>query len=270
MSTAQKIIKYLAIAFAFSIIFSIISSILFSFSLLTDFYDSDDEDKISSELKTERIRGNILGLDIDTGGVEVNILQGNELKIETNNKYIKKSVRNNVLHITEKKHNFFKNKNLGKLNIYVPSDYNFRSVDIDSGAGVINIDYLSADKLDFDFGAGKVDIKYINVLDEASIDTGAGKLSIKDGIINDLDLDVGVGESAITAKLTGDSDISSGVGKLTINVLGSSNDYKVLVDKGIGSFKIDGSDVSDDTVFGNGYNKIDVDSGVGSVSINFR
>jgi len=108
------------------------------------------------------------------------------------------------------------------------------------------------------------------VLDEASIDTGAGKLSIKDGIINDLDLDVGVGESAITAKLTGDSDISSGVGKLTINVLGSSNDYKVLVDKGIGSFKIDGSDVSDDTVFGNGYNKIDVDSGVGSVSINFR
>lgn len=269
MSTAQKIIKYLAIAFAFSIIFSIVSSILFSFSLLTDLYDNDDE-KVIRELKEERIRGNILGLDIDTGGVEVNIKQGNEFKIETNSKYIKKNIRNNILYITEKKHNFFRKKDFGKLNIYIPSTQSFNTVDIDSGAGIITIDYLKAEELDFDFGAGKVDIRYINVSKEASIDTGAGKLSIDDGIINNLDLDLGVGESNITAKIIGDSDISSGVGKVVVNILGVSSDYKLLVDKGIGSFKIDGSDVSDDTVYGNGRNKIDIDSGVGSVVINFK
>ena len=78
---------------------------------------------------------------------------------------------------------------------------------------------------------------------------------------------MGVGELDLSAKLSGNSDIDAGVGRLNLNLIG--NDYKIKVDKGIGSASINGNDIKDDTYYGEGSNIIDIDGGVGSIDISY-
>ena len=54
-----------------------------------------------------------------------------------------------------------------------------------------------------------------------------------------------------------------------INLLGNSNDYQIDVDKGIGEFTIDNVSVHDEDIYGSGINGLDVDGGLGKVTIKF-
>ena len=71
------------------------------------------------------------------------------------------------------------------------------------------------------------------------------------------------------SKLTGKNEINAGVGSLNINLQGEKESYKIQVDKGLGSIKIDGKEISDEEVFGDGENYIEVDGGVGNIKIDF-
>lgn len=81
---------------------------------------------------------------------------------------------------------------------------------------------------------------------------------------------MGVGKFSLDAKVLGNSDIEQGVGSMDLNLIGTSDDYQIYVDKGLGSVNIDGKNVKDDENFGNGINKIDIDGGVGSINIDFK
>ena len=94
-------------------------------------------------------------------------------------------------------------------------------------------------------------------------------MSIKESNINDLDLDMGVGEVNLTSNLTGQNQINAGVGKLNINLQGEKESYKIQADKGIGSIKIDGNEISNGETLGNGENYIEIDGGIGNIDINF-
>ena len=48
------------------------------------------------------------------------------------------------------------------------------------------------------------------------------------------------------------------------------NDYNISLDKGIGSATLAGNSMDDNTQYGTGSNKIDIDGGVGSISIDFK
>ncbi len=42
------------------------------------------------------------------------------------------------------------------------------------------------------------------------------------------------------------------------------------VDKGIGTIKIDGREIANQVIYGDGQNYIEVDGGIGSININFE
>ena len=266
MSQAQKIIKYIAIAFAVFLIFSIASGIMYGLVSFVSIFDTND--KSLENLEELKITNNILVLDVEVGSANVVIKQGDALKVETNNKNISIKENNNSLLITEKKHNWFNKSNDSELIIYVPNDYIFDDVSIETGAGKIDINHLSTKILDFDLGAGAVTIDNLIVINESTIEGGAGKISIFNGSINNLGLDMGVGEVSITSKLTGNNKINAGVGKMNLNLLG--NDYKIKVDKGIGSTTINNEKVTDSSYYGEGTNIIDIDGGVGSINISYE
>ena len=81
---------------------------------------------------------------------------------------------------------------------------------------------------------------------------------------------MGVGELNLTGELSGKSSIDYGVGETNIVLLGTDDDYKVKLDKGIGEATIDGIKMSDDSVYGAGKNYIEIDGGVGELSISFK
>ena len=267
MTSAQRVIKYLALGFAIFLIFSILSGIMFGISTVSNVFNDSEKDILEDLEDLNIIGDNISVLDIDIKAANLVIKTGDKLKVETNNKYIKYDQVGNKITIKEKRHNWFFRKNKSDLIIYVPENFVFDGVSIDTGAGKIDIDKLSTQILNLDFGAGKATINNLVVEASAEIDGGAGEISILNGSINNLDLDVGVGKFTLNSKLTGNTDIDAGVGELNINILGFIEDYKIRVEKGIGSAKLNNQDLKNEKVYGTGINTIDIDGGVGSINI---
>lgn len=270
MSEVQKIIKYLAIAFAFALIFAIVSGIFLGLSSLGNIFSKYDSSNILEEAnKLIDTKENIKLLDIDIKSSNIIVKVGDSFKAESTNKYIECKQNNEKIIIKEKSHNWFKNSDKSALIIYIPEDMVLDAVKIDNGAGTIEIEKLSTKILQLDLGAGKVSINNLSVLNDTKIDGGAGEVTIQNSSLNNLDLDMGVGKFTINALILGNSKLNHGVGEAIITLLGSKKDYQIYVDKGLGSVKIDDQNISDNETIGSGINKIDIDCGVGSITVNF-
>lgn len=272
MTSLQKVIKYLAIAFAIFLIVSIISTITAAVFALSGILGlkQDIEQSINSEMVATNLENTgVETLDIEIAFTNLTIKTGETLKIETDNNNINYKQQNQKLEIKEKNNKWFVNYVEKELILYLPENIKFEKVKISTGAGKIDIEALNTDNLYFELGAGETQIQNLNVSKECEIDGGAGKLSILSGTINDLDLDMGVGEVNLTSSLTGKNEINAGVGNLNIDLQGEKESYKIQADKGIGSVKIDGKEISDGETFGDGANHIEVDGGVGNIKIDF-
>ena len=103
MSEVQKIIKYLAIAFALFLTFSIISGIVYAFIAIGNLFDSNQE-SVTEDLETIAIREEetISSLDLDVSGVNIIVKIGKNFQVQTNSKYIQMKQENGKLSIKEK------------------------------------------------------------------------------------------------------------------------------------------------------------------------
>ena len=117
MSGMQKIIKYLAIAAAMFLTFSIISGIMYGVSFIGNLFDSD-KSSVTDKSNDLEINDDTLLLDINVSSSNITIKTGDTFKAETNNKYISSKQDNNKLYITEDKHNWFHSNNNNELIIY--------------------------------------------------------------------------------------------------------------------------------------------------------
>ena len=272
MTTAQKVIKYLAIAFAIFLIITITSAILGTLFALSGILGlkKDIEENLNAEMTTTNFENKeISALNIEIAFTNLTIKTGDLLKAETDNNNIQFKQDNQKLEIKEKNKKWFSNYEEKELILYLPEDIEFKKVKINTGAGKIDIENLNTENLEFELGAGETEIQKLTVSKECKIDGGAGKLSIRESVINDLDLDMGVGEINLTSSLTGKNEINAGVGNLNIDLQGERESYKIQADKGLGAIKIDGKEISNGETFGNGENYIEVDGGIGNIDIDF-
>lgn len=268
MSQVQRIIKYCAIGFAVFLAVNIVSGIFFGLMSVGSLFNKktlNDNQGILKVLKVERSHYNELEIDVLSSSVFIK--EGENFKVETNNKYIKVVEDGDTLEIEEKKH--FVNNSDNKVVVYVPADYTFSEVSFDGGAGTIEIEKLTTRDISLDLGAGKVEVDNLIVTGEADIGGGAGDIVINDGIINNLDLDMGVGKFTMKAKLTGNSDIDAGVGDVEVLLMGSELDYSVRINKGVGKTSVNGKSVSNNTTYGSGVNNLFIAGGVGKIVLNF-
>lgn len=273
MSIGQKVIKYLAIAFAIALIVGIIttivrvvSSIPLTLKIGKNNNDSNNIIETSSDFENE----NVAFLDIDIAYSNLTIRKGESLKVESSNKNIQCKQDKQKIEIKERESNWFNNTKKEELIVYVPENIQFDKVNINTGVGKVNIEILNTKVLKMDLGAGETSMKNINITENAKIDTGAGKVNITSAKINDLRCDLGIGATEISAKLLGNTRISTGVGSLKLDVFGKKEEYETKVNKGLGNVTIDEEKISDNEVLGNGENRIDIDGGVGEIKINFR
>ena len=269
MTTAQKIIKYLAIALAISIIVSIFSAIAGGIFGLASVLGLRRH-KASGELKEIDFENSqVATLDIDVAFTNLTIKTGDILKAETNNSNINCKQNYQNLQIKEKSRKWFGNNGEGDLVVYVPKNIEFETIRINAGAGKINIESLNTKELVLNLGAGNTEISNLHVSQKCSIDGGVGKLSILSGTINNLNLDMGVGQTDLASRITGRSDINSGIGKVSIKLLGDKDNYKFKINKGKGKIDIAGEEMKDGQEWGNGMSYIDIDGGIGEIKIDF-
>ena len=270
MSSSQKVIKNLAIALGIFLTIFIISMIIGGIYLITSVFSIKSDNSIDKEINTLWMQNNenVISLDIDIKFSNLTIKNGDKFLVESNNKNIKYKYNNSSLEVEEIKYNLFNNSDVGEVIITIPSNIRLDSVDIDNGAGSLNIENINANKFNLDLGAGITVIDNI-IVDSADIDSGAGKFIIKFGKINNLDFDMGAGTAEITSIITGNNQINSGVGNLKINLIDNIENYKIKINKGIGKVEIDNKEVSDNKIVGTGLNFINISGGIGTIAVNF-
>lgn len=266
MTSWQKAIKYIAIAFAIFLIVSIIGGIMSAVGIIGGFIESD---ATADNVKTYTVSQDITQLEIEINAADFTVTIGDEFKVESNLKDLTVKDSGRVLAIVENK-KWGRDYNNAVLTLYVPENFVFQKAKIETGAGRVTVDTLSADKLSLELGAGEVKITELNATEKVEIDGGAGKITIGGGTLYNLDFDMGVGECNITSAILGNSELDCGVGEANITLTGEKTDYKLFVEKGIGSVTVDGQAVSSESAYGDGTNKIELNCGIGAVKVKFE
>jgi len=268
MTQVQKIIKYLAIAFAIFLIVGIASGVV---GILSSIFDGPVPEPDHYEyVKGAKFDGEIHSIDIDIAAAELTVKTGDVFFVESASKYIEYKVENGVLKVEESDHSWhFHRADAGSVVVTVPADTLFRNAEISTGAGKVDIEYLNAETVDLEFGAGSVTVESITASSRASIECGAGKLVVMGGALTDLEFDLGIGEVEIRAALNGYGKVNCGIGRAEFILLGSEADYSVRCTKGIGSATLNGKEMSDGTYYGDGSSKVDIEGGIGSIVLRF-
>ena len=272
MTTTQKIIKYLAIAFALFLVISIFSII---FGLSREIISSINSDKKDSKLLEEYTTisnnvNNIESFKIDISNDNIEIKEGEKFEVKTNDPDVKFYHENSKVKIkTDKTFSWhLSNSSRGTIIIYLPNESNISELDLNLGAGKIDIDKIFVETLLMDLGAGTMTAKEINVYEKATINGGAGNININSGTINNLNLKLGAGNASIQSDLTGSNTLTTGVGKLNLGLSRSKDNYKFDISKGLGNIILNDFDVSEDILIGDGETIIKISGAVGNIIIN--
>lgn len=272
MTTTQKIIKYLAIAFALFLVISIFSII---FGLSREIISSINSDKKDSKLLEEYTTisnnvNNIESFKIDISNDDIEIKEGEKFEVKTNDPDVKFYHENSKVKIkTDKTFSWhLSNSSRGTIIIYLPNEFNITELELNLGAGKIDIDKIFVETLLMDLGAGTMTAKEINVYEKATINGGTGNINIYSGTINNLNLKLDAGNASIQSDLTGSNTLTTGVGKLNLGLSRSKDNYKFDISKGLGNIILNDFEVSEDILIGDGEAKIKISGAIGNIIIN--
>jgi len=273
MRSTQRVIKYFALALAAVLIFAIFSGIVSLISLAGfvawgDDIPVGDTSVIWAEDEKE---GKLENLNISANATNVRFVTVKEadepVRVESNSEHIVSWRDGNTLEVVEKSHTHWPWNEKAELVVYVKQGAEFDRVDLIVKAGTLNIESLAAKELKLELGAGKTYIGNLKTTEKTRIDGGAGLVEIRDGELRNLDLEVGAGKAEVTARVLGDSTVEAGVGKLDLDLAGEEDDYKITIDKGLGSVTLNGRKLEDGGIYGQGENLLKIESGVGAVEI---
>ena len=275
MTEAQRIIKYLAIAFAVFLTVAIIGGILSAVGVLGGIFLGGDraEADATGELKTYAVASGISELNIHINAADITIKEGSAFSVESNLKNLTVEEKNGCLilkDLTTIKLNGSNTYQDAVLTIYVPAGTVFDSINLKTGAGRVSAGELLAETVDIELGAGDAWIDTLVASKSADIEGGAGRITISGGALHNLDLDMGVGQLNLTAALSGECQLELGVGESNITLLGSRADYALDIEKGIGEVRVDGKPVSDFGSSGNGTAEVEIHGGIGAIYVEFK
>ena len=242
----------------------------------------DPKTKLEKEDFTVIYKDDIQNLEIESGVCKFNIVRTDNdyISLEGVNvpkgRYTEKVIGNTLkIQYHEKRILGFINvgtfikEMVGEITLYLP-EKEYRSLEFDAGVGVNRISDLTLRELDFDGGVGEYYLDNITVYGETDFDLGVGETEMTDCILNVSDIDVGVGDMTFAGQLWGDTNVDTGVGDVVLNIDGYKDEFIINTDKGVGDIDInEGTNtVADDYEPRSKY--LDLDCGVGDVTVNFK
>lgn len=161
-----------------------------------------------------------------------------------------------------------------KIILTVPKNVILDRVTMEYGAADINAESINTRDLSLTVGAGAMKIKQLFADTSAKINVGAGSLVINNAEVANVSIDCGVGETTLEGKITGRSKVKCGVGEVTLSVNGKESDYTGDLKCGLGEVKCGSEKISGSGSrtygFSNAENILDVDCGVGEVTVKFN
>ena len=261
MNTVQRIIRIFAILLAIAIIAGICNLIYEVIMTVTPINTKIVVKEYEKEFK------DIDSLDIKVGAASLTIKEGDKITVKAENLPSKLKVKKDGKTLIVKQSSSRFNLNSGEIEITVPKE--LVDVDINGGAGTIDISGLKVIDFDLKIGAGRTVLSDMET-ERTEINGGAGSLEIDSSKLSNLNLEAGAGRVLINSYIYGKSNIECGIGRMDITLRGEEDSYSIKAEKGLGSLTIAGEEYGKIVNYGKGKNKIYVEGGVGEISIRFK
>lgn len=210
----------------------------------------------------------------DMDGVDLNIIQGSSesaMALSVNGVGVRYSVDDGCLVISSR-NNWFPDG--GEILLFVPEDMNWESVEIEFGAGELDIEGMCADKINLEVGASQASVEGIKA-EEMAISVGAGEVDAKRvEISGNIDISVGFGEVDFSGTADGDMNFSCGMGNIEFeSERGFYEDYNYNVSCAAGNVEIDDYHFAGVSVTkqidNHSHRNVNIDCGMGNVSVSF-
>ena len=160
------------------------------------------------------------------------------------------------------------------ITVKIPQNTLFDTANINIGAGLLILDGFTANqRFKLNSGAGKVDVKNITA-SNVNIETGVGETVFHNCSFTDTVMNTGIGETVFDGRIFTKLEINAGIGEIDMRINGKKDDYLINATSGIGSILIDGRSATGiDSTFRinnqNALHTIRVKAGIGEVDIKF-
>ena len=160
------------------------------------------------------------------------------------------------------------------ITVKIPQNMLFNTANINIGAASLMLDgFTVTQRFNLNTGAGKVDVKNITA-SNVNIETGVGKTVFHNCSFTDTVMNTGVGENLFDGSVFKHLEINAGIGEIDMRINGKKDDYLINATSGIGSILIDGRSATGiDSTFRinnqNALHTIRVKAGIGEVHITF-
>lgn len=156
--------------------------------------------------------------------------------------------------------------------LYVPQDYSFSDITMALGAGVMNLEGLTAESMTLDVGAGQINADYL-MADSLDISVGAGEVIVDDMDIMEFNASVEAGHLLASGRIDGNGTAECSAGSLELNLDAEETDYDYAANCVAGSIDIGEnyhSWASREKMWSNGTGKLlDLECSLGQITVSF-
>lgn len=188
-----------------------------------DIYDLFDEDKMiyregtyTKEFEMDEMKN--LSVDIGMGEAYVKSHKESTVVLEVGTEcQMQCYLENGTLYIKGSRKR--ENEDNDQMIIYLPENILFEDVDIEVGAGKLEIDNMAAQSLE--------------------IEVGMGSLNLMSMQTKYLSAEVGMGSADITGKILKNADLEVGMGEMLVTLSGNSQDFDYELDCGLGNLSVE-------------------------------
>lgn len=213
----------------------------------------------------------ILELDIEVGGCKFSMEESadGDFHVEAENtRKFQGYVSGNTLFIK----GTMKTGSDSEIVLQVPAGFSFERINMELGAGAMELGDMRAKELDLEVGAGQITADSLTV-DSLLVAVGMGEIVIEDMQVNKLDAQVGMGnfraEGAVNEKVI----VECAMGNIDMKLAGSEKDYDYSIECGMGNVQIGGNTYSglgnEKDIDNDADRKMDVECAVGNIEIRF-
>lgn len=300
MNLFERIVKYMAVAFAVMLSFGIITGILTGVLAAVGML-SEDVPFIRTGT-TERVDfvkefSGVKSLKIDVSSERVEIREGDAFRVTATHvpKHCLVEMQHQTLVVESESEAWItvlfwdkEHQAESHILIEVPTGFMADTVQLDHGAGAFSVEKLDTKKLMIETGSGSFIAKHVSAK-ETELDTHSGNVTIEDSALGELQLDTGSGLvrlSRITAQdielesgsgslsiegtLTGNCSLETGSGRVDVLLYGDRSDYRIVSEIGSGGFWVEGNRVKEDHIDISAKHTLEFDTGSGRVSVEFQ
>lgn len=150
-------------------------------------------------------------------------------------------VKDGTLHVENFRefHVFNIDASLNKVTIEIPQGMSFDEIDVELGAGTMEISDIRAKEFDAGIGAGELTIKNMET-QELSVEIGAGELKAENVSARNADFEVSMGECVYRGTIQDNLDAECNMGNMEFYLTGAEEEHNYEIECGAGNIDVGG------------------------------